>query len=150
MKRNDKYKIRLEEVPKETPFTVPEGYFEDFSARLNERLQKEDTPIEIPAEPTIWRGVRSMLGMAAGLAFFVILSFTIIRYILNQNDVNTNKEIAFNDSIRQEGSLNGGENEVSTESVYNDEAINEAYFTDYMMDYLISEGVDIQLLAEEL
>ena len=149
MKNNDKHKIRLEEMPKETPFTVPEGYFEGFSAQLDARLQKENAS-KIPVESHLWRGVRSMLGIAAGFAFFVILSFTLIQYILNKNDVDTSRKIASKDSIRQEAFLNGQGNEVITENINEDEVLNETYYTDFMIDYLLSEGIDIQLITEEL
>jgi hypothetical protein len=136
-------------MPKETHFKVPEDYFEGFSARLNERLKMEGT-VETSVEIPIWRSVRSMLGIAAGFAFFAILSFSIISYILNKNDMGVKKEIALNDSIHQENFINGSEREESADNTYMEEAMSEAYYEDYMIDYLVSEGIDIQLIAEEL
>lgn len=33
--------INLKNIGKETPFSVPDGYFEDFQAKLNERIHDE-------------------------------------------------------------------------------------------------------------
>ncbi len=144
MENKNKHRIRLEDVPRENNFKVPEGYFENFTSLLNKRL-KEGEEGKSPTRRS-FSGSRSILGLAAGLAFLALVSFTLIRFILNQNDNSGSPVIASNDSIQPKDYSNlGSPGDPSTEQIQ-----DEVFYTDYMIDYLVAEDIDIGLIAEEL
>lgn len=59
----------LRKVGTDNPFRVPEGYFEQFSESLMERLPKQATLVpEATKEPTLWDKVKPWVYMAAMFA----------------------------------------------------------------------------------
>jgi hypothetical protein len=69
--------IKLEETGKENPFKVPEGYFDNFTARIMNQLPEKAT--EEPKVISFWERAKPWMYMAAmfaGIALMVKL-FTI-------------------------------------------------------------------------
>ena len=54
----------LRKVGTESPFKVPEGYFENFAEELMNRLPEKDTAY-LQEEPTLWQRVKPWLYMTA-------------------------------------------------------------------------------------
>jgi hypothetical protein len=77
-----------EGIKKEPPFSVPEGYFESFSSRLMERIEKERKP-EIFEKP--YRSIRTGLAIAATLAALIIGGYALIK--LSQNNGNKSEPV---------------------------------------------------------
>jgi hypothetical protein len=68
----------LSKIKKENPFRVPENYFEDFSARLQERLETEKT--EVPKNQNrVIQFLKPAIGLAAGFALIFTLSYWPLR-----------------------------------------------------------------------
>jgi hypothetical protein len=68
----------LSKLKKENPFRVPENYFEDFSARLQERLETEKT--EVPKNQNrVIQFLKPAIGLAAGFALIFTLSYWPLR-----------------------------------------------------------------------
>lgn len=59
--------IIREKVGKETPFKVPEGYFEDFSVRIMSQLPDYPAP-PVPQKLSAWHKVRPYVYLAAMFA----------------------------------------------------------------------------------
>jgi len=70
-----------EGMKQETPFSVPEGYFENFSSRLMERIKLEKKPRIFKRTQ---RTLRPALAIAATLAALILAGYFIIR--LNTNN----------------------------------------------------------------
>ncbi len=83
----------LSKIKKETPFRVPEHYFEDFSARLQMKLDAEK--MEVPKKQRkIVQILKPALSMAAGFALLFTLAYWPLKLITpNQQANNTNIEI---------------------------------------------------------
>lgn len=89
----------LSKISKENPFRVPDGYFDDFSARLQKRLEAEKKVISI--EPVgFMRYLRPMLGLAASFGLIFLLVYWPMKSILpdkiadgnNSNVISTDQE----------------------------------------------------------
>ena len=76
----------IEDLPdgmkKELPFSVPEGYFENFAARLHDRLETERKPGFFGKT---YRILRPQLAIAATIAALIVLGYAIIKLSLNNN-----------------------------------------------------------------
>ncbi len=77
-----------EGMKKEPPFSVPEGYFENFPSRLMERIEKERKP-GIFEKP--YRSLRTGLAIAATLAALILGGYAILK--LSQNNGNNIKQV---------------------------------------------------------
>ena len=64
----------LSELKKEQPFRVPNHYFDDFSARLQNRLDAESMKVPEP-QNLIIRVLKPALGLAASFALILMLVY---------------------------------------------------------------------------
>jgi hypothetical protein len=68
----------LSKIKKDNPFRVPENYFEDFSARLHERMEVEK--IGVPKNQNrVIQFLKPAIGLAAGFALIFTLSYWPLR-----------------------------------------------------------------------
>lgn len=73
----DEFKNQFNELSKiknEVPFRVPKNYFDDFSARLNSRLEAEKTTIPEPKNRII-QILKPALALAASFALIFMLVY---------------------------------------------------------------------------
>jgi len=71
---------------KEHPFGVPEGYFESFASRLQERIREEESshvPVRRMVIPAKFR-----IAMAAAVVGLALISYSIIRINATGNGAN--------------------------------------------------------------
>jgi len=89
----------LSKIKKENPFKVPEHYFDDFSARLQMKLDAEK--IEVPKQQKkIIQLLKPALTMAAGFALLFTLAYWPLKLITpNQQANNTGIEIDINEML---------------------------------------------------
>ena len=99
MKELEKIAPELSKIKKETPFRVPENYFEDFSARLQMKLESEK--MEAPKKQgKVIQILKPALTMAAGFALLFTLAYWPLKLITpGQLADNTNIEIDINDML---------------------------------------------------
>ena len=81
---------KLENMRKETPFRVPDGYFEGFTARMMEQIPDDEPQFE-DNKVTMWDRVRPIFYLAAmfaglGLFFKAIVFFDNSDKLSNQAD----------------------------------------------------------------
>ncbi len=74
-----------QQAGKENPFKAPEGYFEDFTARLMQQLPEREATTEPVHAPTSWQKIKPWLYMAA--MFIAIL--LPIRFMMEHTEQET-------------------------------------------------------------
>ena len=92
-KDNKKTDLQQERL-KERPFGVPEGYFESFADRLQERIREEDSS-KVPVR-RIGSGSRFRVAMAAAVVGLALISYSIVKITTTGNGSGNNfPEMAF-------------------------------------------------------
>ena len=74
MKELEKIAPELSKIKKENPFRVPENYFNDFSARLQAKLDAEENTAPVK-KSNIIRYLKPAIGLAAGFALIFSLAY---------------------------------------------------------------------------
>ena len=64
----------LSQIKKENPFRVPEHYFDDFTARLQMKIEAEKEVVPVPKNPVI-QFLKPALGLAASFALIFMLVY---------------------------------------------------------------------------
>jgi len=77
MKKERKQMDLQHESLKKSPFGVPEGYFDSFSERLQERIREEESSIPVRR---IGSGSRLRIAMAAAVVGLALISYSIIKF----------------------------------------------------------------------
>ena len=78
MSEHKKYEDRINDIEKKNIFSVPEGYFEDFSSRLQLKLHDEK---ESQRAHTVFFGIpRYKLAMAASFIGLIIIIYSGIKF----------------------------------------------------------------------
>lgn len=78
----------LSKYGKEVPFRVPENYFDDFSARLQTRLETEKTA-NPETENRIIKFLKPALGLAASFALIFMLVYWPVKWITPEKTAGT-------------------------------------------------------------
>ena len=85
----DRKKTDLQqEKLKQHPFGVPEGYFENFASRLQERIREEDAS-HVPVK-RIAGGAKFRIAMAAAVVGLALISYSIFKVTSVENGSNAN------------------------------------------------------------
>ncbi len=142
-------RIRLDQIPKDYPFKVPEGYFEDFTARLNQRISEEETleSLKIKRPVPVFR---SRLALAAAILALAAFSVVAVRYILNRN-ILQESHLNYASIVEQniENYDIGQLSDEYTENMKEDTLRNNSAYSDAVITYLINDDVDLGLLIED-
>ena len=89
----------LSKLKKENPFKVPEHYFDDFSARLQMKLDAEKMGVP-KKQIKIIQFLKPAIGLAAGFALIFTLSYWPLRILTpDQQANNTIFETDFNEML---------------------------------------------------
>lgn len=78
----------LSKIKKENPFRVPENYFEDFSARLQMKLEAEKKGVA-KNQNRIIQFLKPALGLAAGFALIFMLAYWPLKTFKPNQQINT-------------------------------------------------------------
>lgn len=141
------HKKNLNNLPNSNPFGVPENYFESFPGRLSDKI-KEKEKTGKRKKPKVFRIAINQLGLAASLAAFAIISYFSIRLILN----NTNSEPdSFYSEVIEYG-IDDYEMDLLFDTYEEENNIleQEDTYQDEIIDYLVSENIEMTLIYEEL
>ena len=87
MKKDRKRTDLQQEKLKEHPFGVPEGYFESFAGRLQERIREESS--HVPVKRMVTRA-KFRIAMAAAVVGLALISYSIFRINATGNGANGN------------------------------------------------------------
>lgn len=109
--------ILKENKAKQEPYKVPDGYFEDFTARLNAKIDaieadkvsqiEEDKPAPMTQRQKVWLTLKPLLYVAAAITVLYAATYIIVQPKVNravsqmasntQNGVNNEAEQAYDD-----------------------------------------------------
>lgn len=82
----------LSDIKKENPFRVPGHYFDDFTARLQYRIESESTSAAPQEKNSVIRLLKPILGIAASFALVFLLVYWPVKFINNSSLVDNNSE----------------------------------------------------------
>ncbi len=82
----------LSEIKKENPFGVPDNYFDDFSARLQMKLEAEKKVVAAP-KSRIVQLLKPAIGLAASFALIFILVYWPIKSFLPSHLAKSNSVV---------------------------------------------------------
>lgn len=127
---------------KQHPFTVPEGYFESFSGRLQERIRQEEAS-RVPVH-RIGTSTRLRVAMAAAVLFVAVVSYSIIRFAVHSRengsgypDMALLEELYVLDDDRiLMGIFENGEENMDEEEAFAAQAIEYLAINDVEMDLI--------------
>lgn len=149
MNRNKKNTIKLKDIPRQNNLSVPEGYFDSFEQRLMERIKENEAGKVIPLRANRWSIFRSQIALAAGFIVFVVLSYVMINFILNKN---SNESIEYAELLEYEMTKLDEAYLMDTYSEEQAEISSEENidYSEAVIEYLASEDIDLDLIAENL
>ncbi len=151
MSRNENKESEFKNLSKETPFIVPESYFDDFSDRLSKRIEGEAIKSARRKTFKLKSFFSPQLSIAASLLLFAVLSYFTISLILN-SDTKRDSSLYFAEIVE-----NGIEDydlylimEVIEENTYLNDEEYDSKKDDEIINYLVSEEIDIEEIIVEL
>ncbi len=99
MNELEKIAPQLSKIKKENPFRVPDNYFDDFSARLQVRLEAEKRILP-KKENKIIRLLKPAFGLAASLALIFMLVYWPLKMFMPSHE-SQNTEIVQSSTLSQ-------------------------------------------------
>ena len=127
----------LNNIPKENPFRVPEGYMEGLTARIMKQIPKEEPQIEHP-DVSLMDKIRPILYLAAmfaGLGLF----FKAIVYF----DNNPNNEAIASDTLLVSTEL-PEETQFTLQETYDEDEEYLAYIENQYANALMQEELGVE------
>jgi hypothetical protein len=147
MDQLEKNAPKLSKLKKENPFGTPDKYFDDFSARLQMKLEAEKTVIPTQQNPII-RFLKPALGLAASFALIFLLVYWPLNTFIPNQTVNKANESDINEMEYE--SMVEGIDENSFYALLDEQNGLEEFTDDDLISYLstnISE-YDIYYVAD--
>lgn len=142
---------KLEELKgnRTNPFSVPEGYFENFPTRMQEKISSDNQ------EPAwilkLMQYVKPQLALGFMIVAFTFISITTVNYILsNKNDSGLNKDLY--STIEVDASEYSEQHFIDIIMEEDEKQVIEQkeIETDYYINYLVDEDIDYGTLIDEL
>ncbi len=139
----------LSKLKKENPFRVPENYFDDFSARLQMKIEAEKKVVQAPKNRII-QFLKPAISLAASFALIFMLVYWPLRTFLpNQVAENNNIEIEITDEDSQFLNFLEGIDENSFYALLDEPAVSDIEFSDEeLLTYLSTNFSDYELYLE--
>lgn len=146
MQRKENKNNDILNYSKENAFIAPEGYFENFADRLNVRIRNEQKGSGQKKTIDLKAFFNSKLAMAASLILFISISYFTINIIFNQDNSQYYADLVDYEITDYELGLLAEFYEVDE---YNDQDEYYSEEDDRIIDFLITEDIDIELIIEE-
>ena len=141
-----------EEIKKSNPFKVPDGYFDSLTERTMSAIRsgQEKETHERKSESRL--GIRSLLSMAAAVAAFALITTVTIRLVTGGRDRQPQGEDAglYADLAVEEIDTYMIESEWNDTEIPDLPEAEEAISTDAIIDYLMTETIDLNDIYELL
>ena len=136
----------LSNMKKDSPFRVPEDYFDNFAARLENKIQQENKPQH---RSKLYLLRKPYLAVAATFAGLIIMAVTVLRVVETKHTSNglTNEEIMayIQDDIYDYDEYTIIENLKPEKSINIKSELND----DEIIKYLVNDGVDVSTISDE-
>jgi len=137
---------KLSEIKKENPFVVPPRYFDDFSARLQVKIEAEKTIHNSPITRVI-KFLKPALAAAACLAFIFLMVYSPLKTYNNEElAINANQSIELTDDDYI--SLLEGIDDNSFYALLSEPVISNEYSNEELISYLSSVISDYDIYME--
>ena len=128
---------------KKNPFGVPEGYFESFSARLQERIREEQEAA--PPVRRIGHSTRFRVAIAAAILGVALISYSILRFAVLNNGPSDQSNLAMSEEYYL---IDDDYNLMKYFESGGQEMNDDDAFANQAIDYLAVNDVEMILLYE--
>lgn len=145
MNQKDYIKGPLSGIKREVPFKVPEGYFNEFPARLQQRIQQE-AQAEIKPRGRLIQMIKPALSLAAGFAAIIVMLYFPITYLNNRTLAENGESgiFLFDDFY----ALVHQFDDDTFYSLLENGSNGDIYETDDLADYLVANYTDYDFIVE--
>jgi hypothetical protein len=136
----------LSKIKKENSFRAPDNYFDDFSARLQTRIEAEKRVLP-EKENKIIRLLKPVIGLAASFAIVVMLVYwPIKKFMNNEIAANIDTETVILDDIY--ASMVEGIDEEAFYDLLETEEIVDDFSDEELFNYLSANVTDYEIYME--
>ena len=143
----EKIAPELSKIKKENPFRTPENYFEDFSAKLQLRLETEKEKGSAKTQSRIIQFLKPALGLAAGFALIFMLAYwPLTKLTSNQQAKNNSIQTDETDMIFT--SLVEGMDENSFFAMLGESESTGQLSDDDLANYLSTNSTEYEIYSE--
>ncbi len=143
----EKIAPELSKIKKENPFRTPENYFEDFSARLQIKLETEKEKGSTKTQSRIIQFLKPALGLAAGFALIFMLAYwPLTKLTSNQQAKNNSIQTDETDMIFT--SLVEGMDENSFFAMLGESESTGQLSDDDLANYLSTNSTEYEIYSE--
>lgn len=144
--RKDK---EFEHIPDQNPFSVPDGYFENFTAKMEKKITS--LPAEEPKKISFWRSARNQLALAAGFLIFVAISYAVMHFVMDGDSANQPSATLYADILESE--IENYDSYMLMDAIENSDGTIESgekdSYKDEMIEYLVNEDIDLEMIINE-
>ncbi len=135
----DKKHIRLDDLKKETPFVVPDGYFENLPQIIQSRI-----PNEVVREPFIQWSWRRSAGLVAAMSFLLVMVW--VTYPERQGSLGQGPLSSISDASIV---TYLEDQDISYYDLSEHQVVQKAFDTDSTVMYYL-DGLDEDLIREQI
>lgn len=146
MQKENKNK-EFNEIPRGNPFSVPGGYFENFTEQMQKNIKslEENKTKKI----TFWKSAKNQLALAAGFLVFVSISYAVMHFVVDGDSSSQPSTSLYADILESEIENYDTYLLMEAYSHSKEEANTEQQLKDEVIDYLINEGIEIEMIINE-
>ena len=138
---------KLSQIKKENPFRAPDNYFDDFSARLQTRIEAEKKVLPEKDNKVI-RLLKPVIGLAASFALIVLLVYWPVKKFMNnqvaESEINTESTVSEDLYV----SMVEGIDEASFYDMLEEEESTTVFTDDEMINYISANISDYEIYLE--
>ena len=154
MKKKENISDNIQGTPKENPFIVPDGYFENFSGRLQQRISGRE---KIGKGHAIYLFL-PRIAWAVSIAAVFIIGISVYKFLI-QSPKNTELNKADISAYLQEQAYSLDENTLYDEDQSFEEDLAEGAksdtldqedYKDEIVQYLLQEDVEVSQITDKL
>jgi hypothetical protein len=148
MVESDEIKPSFDFESKSSPFSVPAGYFESFSSRLQEKIAESDkSTVSVGGK----RVLRPQFAYLAGFVLLMLIGFAVFLLLLTPDKSNTSNESSLAAWVQY--SIENIDEATLIESMSKNEPepVNSSEIThEELIRYIQNEEIDLSNINEEL
>ncbi|MFO7934178.1 MAG: hypothetical protein R6U78_08850 [Bacteroidales bacterium] len=143
MQKENNRKLLQDEALRHHPFRVPDGYFESFAGRLQQRIREEEEK-QVPVR-RLWHSARFRTAVAAAVILLALVSFPLLRMsTVNEQLSGYPEEILLENMNMIEEDIFLMELMDNVTTAANDEEM----YLDQAMEHLAMNEVELDLISE--
>ena len=138
---------KLSKIKKENPYRTPDNYFDDFSARLQTRIEAEKRVLP-EKENKVIRLLKPIIGLAASFALVVLLVYWPVKKFMNSQVAESTVTVETTVSEDLYVSMVEGIDEASFYDMLDEEESTTEFTDDEMINYISANVSDFEIYLE--